>query len=220
MASNWYYAKNGEKYGPISSPALKQLASDGQLSPTDLVWREDMKEWKRASSVTGLFPPPPPLPAITPPLPPELPDLKHSSHNESSEKVSIEDNTNSFRVTWAEWNLGGKVIFASACVAVVSMLMKWVDVGFASANGITQGTFLFLGFFVYPVLKLLKQKPIQMSYGIGNAAMGMLCTMYYMSQRTISLGERSASVYGAGAVIFFLCCAALAFGVYKHQQAK
>lgn len=68
MSKNWHYAKNGQKHGPISATELKQLAASGGLSPGDLVWREDMKEWRKASSVKGLFPekvsatrtPPPP----------------------------------------------------------------------------------------------------------------------------------------------------------------
>ncbi|HQZ68013.1 MAG TPA: DUF4339 domain-containing protein [Planctomycetaceae bacterium] len=221
MANNWYYAKSGEKHGPISSSELKQLASDGRLSTDDLVWREDMKDWKKASSVTGLFAAAPPsVPISAPPVPPKLPDLTRSSPDDSSDKVSLEDNISPFRFTWAEWNLGGKIIFVSACVAVISMLMKWVDVGITSANGFTQGTFIFLGFFIYPVWKLLKQKPIRLYGGVGSAAGGMLCTMVYMSERTVSFGGRSASLFGAGAVFFFLACGALAFGVYKYQQPQ
>ncbi|MEZ5941409.1 MAG: DUF4339 domain-containing protein, partial [Planctomycetaceae bacterium] len=70
MAANWHYAKGGEKHGPITSAQLKELAAKGQLSPDDLVWREDMKEWRKASTVKGLFPeqasttsPPPPPPS-------------------------------------------------------------------------------------------------------------------------------------------------------------
>lgn len=69
MAANWHYAKGGKKHGPITAAQLKELATTGQLSPDDLVWREDMKEWRKASTVKGLFseqssvspaPPPPP----------------------------------------------------------------------------------------------------------------------------------------------------------------
>ncbi|MEZ5945169.1 MAG: DUF4339 domain-containing protein [Planctomycetaceae bacterium] len=56
MAANWHYAKGGEKHGPITSAQLKEMAAEGQLSPDDLVWREDMKEWRKASTLKGLFP--------------------------------------------------------------------------------------------------------------------------------------------------------------------
>lgn len=80
MATNWHYAKGGEKHGPITAAQLKELASTGQLHPDDLVWREDMKEWRKASTVKGLFSehasassPPPPPPPIKPNSTGELP---------------------------------------------------------------------------------------------------------------------------------------------------
>lgn len=52
---SWYYAKNNTKHGPVSNAQLKSLAADGQLQPTDLVWKEGMEEWKPAGRVAGLF---------------------------------------------------------------------------------------------------------------------------------------------------------------------
>ena len=70
MSKNWHYATNGEKHGPVSAAQLKELATTGQLSPDDLVWREDMKEWRKASTVKGLFPEQPRSAAKSPPPPP------------------------------------------------------------------------------------------------------------------------------------------------------
>lgn len=70
MAHKWHYAKGGEKHGPISAAQLKELAKTGQLAPDDLVWREDMKEWKKAGTVKGLFPEQARTAAKSPPPPP------------------------------------------------------------------------------------------------------------------------------------------------------
>ena len=69
--SQWYYSRNGEKFGPLSSEQLKQLAASGQLFPTDLIWKEGMKEWQPAVKVKGLFP----EPSETPPPPPPIAKL-------------------------------------------------------------------------------------------------------------------------------------------------
>lgn len=70
MSQGWYYAKGGQKQGPITSEQLRALAKSGALEATDLVWTEGMKDWKKASSVKGLIPlsqsVPPPLQATTP----------------------------------------------------------------------------------------------------------------------------------------------------------
>lgn len=70
MAQRWYYARGGQKIGPVTSQELRYLAASGSLQPADLVWTEGMAEWKEAQSVVGLFPDarsegrpePPPLP--------------------------------------------------------------------------------------------------------------------------------------------------------------
>ena len=43
----WYYAQQGEQFGPISAVQIKQLADAGMLKPDDLVWQEGMKRWIR-----------------------------------------------------------------------------------------------------------------------------------------------------------------------------
>jgi uncharacterized protein (TIGR03067 family) len=70
MANQWYYSKNGDKCGPVSSSELKALARAGKLLPTDLVWKEGISSWKPAGKVKGLFPAAPmaiPLFAAAPP---------------------------------------------------------------------------------------------------------------------------------------------------------
>lgn len=73
MASEWYYTINGQQGpGPISASELKQLATSGQLKPTDLVWQDGMPDWVEASTIKGLIsgsrsvPAPVPAPAPAP----------------------------------------------------------------------------------------------------------------------------------------------------------
>lgn len=68
MAQEWYYTKDGERQGPVTSKQLKHLANVGELRPTDLVWTEGKDDWKPASIVKGLFPTKPDLPK-PPPVP-------------------------------------------------------------------------------------------------------------------------------------------------------
>jgi hypothetical protein len=64
MPADWYCEVQGQRYGPITSGQLKQLATEGKLKPTHPVWREGMKQKVPASSVKGLFDS---APAATPP---------------------------------------------------------------------------------------------------------------------------------------------------------
>lgn len=58
MADNqeWYYSKGEQKLGPVSPSELKQLANTGALNTTDLIWKSEWTDWRKAESLKGLFP--------------------------------------------------------------------------------------------------------------------------------------------------------------------
>lgn len=58
MAEMWYYTSEGVQQDPVSIRELKQLVGEGTLKPTDMVWKEGMPRWIRASSLKELFPDP------------------------------------------------------------------------------------------------------------------------------------------------------------------
>lgn len=49
-AANWFYSRQGQKYGPFTVEGLKRYAQSGELQPTDLVWCSGMAEWVPAQS--------------------------------------------------------------------------------------------------------------------------------------------------------------------------
>jgi len=63
----WYYTLDRKPVGPVTFEQLTELARSGAVRPEGLVWQEGMAQWTPATSVAGLFPTPPPLPAITAP---------------------------------------------------------------------------------------------------------------------------------------------------------
>jgi hypothetical protein len=68
MGSNYYYTRNNQTLGPVSSKDLRQLASLGYLKPTDMVMKEGYK-WKPAGEIPGLFGSAPPAPGAAPAAP-------------------------------------------------------------------------------------------------------------------------------------------------------
>jgi hypothetical protein len=63
--AEWFYTTNKQQMGPVSLAELRQLAEQGLLKPTDLVWSEGMKDWARAGA-RGLFHDSPDLPESQP----------------------------------------------------------------------------------------------------------------------------------------------------------
>jgi len=50
----WYLARDGQQYGPLSDPELAKFVELGHLQPNDLLWREGFSDWRPALTV---FPP-------------------------------------------------------------------------------------------------------------------------------------------------------------------
>ena len=55
--AQWYLARDGQQFGPISEAEMSKLVELGHLQPNDLLWREGFPDWRPALVV---FPPPGP----------------------------------------------------------------------------------------------------------------------------------------------------------------
>lgn len=104
MEKLWHYAKGGEKHGPITAIQLKELATTGQISPDDLVWREDMQDWRQARSVKGLFP--------EKTTPPKQPPPTTASHATGGDDISI-------------WEKPAIVALLVVCFFPVGLYLLW-----------------------------------------------------------------------------------------------
>src|SRR4051794_34810400 len=62
MSDLWYYSHDQQKTGPYSARRMKELAADGSILPTDVVWKEGVENGVAASKVKHLFAPAAPRP--------------------------------------------------------------------------------------------------------------------------------------------------------------
>lgn len=67
--ANWYYARGGNRFGPMPISQLKALAESGHVQPSDLLWSDGMPGWTRADLTPAILPK---LPTPVPPQPPAL----------------------------------------------------------------------------------------------------------------------------------------------------
>jgi uncharacterized protein DUF4339 len=62
----WYLARDGQQYGPLSELELARFIELGHLQPTDLLWREGFPDWRPAMIVFPRNTPAAPRPAPAP----------------------------------------------------------------------------------------------------------------------------------------------------------
>jgi uncharacterized protein DUF4339 len=61
--TQWYLARDGQQYGPLSDIELAKFVELGHLQPTDLLWREGFPDWRPAMVVFPQRKPPAPRPS-------------------------------------------------------------------------------------------------------------------------------------------------------------
>jgi hypothetical protein len=48
---NWFYAKEGQQFGPVEFSEIERLRSEGQLTDDTLVWQQGMANWVKLSEL-------------------------------------------------------------------------------------------------------------------------------------------------------------------------
>ena len=129
MADQWYYEKNRKLHGPISDARLRNMVSDGELDPGDLVWRDGMEDWQPLASLVDAGrrrPSPPPLPPpvagdpLSPPRQRDLFTTKSEAARPRQERiVRASYHTSHSRIAWV-----CVVVLAIAVCVVWGMLIR------------------------------------------------------------------------------------------------
>lgn len=119
--------------------------------------------------------------------------------------------------TFDNWNIGGKLIFISTVVAVLSLFMKWVDIGFISASGFQQQGYLFLIFYLYPVIQLFRNKPINKLVGIILSVLALVAGIGYILSKSGDFFDQTINVASTGLYVYIISAILLIVGVFKYE---
>lgn len=49
--TQWFYARNGQSFGPIATDSLRKLFDSGELNSTTLLWKDGLAEWTMAKDL-------------------------------------------------------------------------------------------------------------------------------------------------------------------------
>jgi|GEM_PF-1542686 len=139
-----------------------------------------------------------------------------SSRSTAAKQTTAHDNIMN-QVTSGKISAGAIIILATGALAVLSMFMKWVDIGFTYQTGLQQGTFLFLLFWVYPVVAVLTKKPIILVWGTICAVLSVAATIFYISSKAIVLFGETLLVAGTGSWLFLFLSILLFIGILTYR---
>jgi hypothetical protein len=61
----WYYSQNGTQLGPVSQAELQAKIASGEVSASEMVWKDGMSDWTPASRLPEFAISPPPVSGVT-----------------------------------------------------------------------------------------------------------------------------------------------------------
>lgn len=121
------------------------------------------------------------------------------------------------KFNFSRWDLGGKLIFISTCLAFVSFFFKWVEFAFLSENGFAQGAVFFILVFIYPLLMVLQEKPLNKVAGYICGVVGVLLGVFYIFSKSANFFGESINAASTGPYVFIISSLILTYGVKKRS---
>ena len=53
VQAEWFYAQNGQQFGPVAEADIRRMVSTGELEASDLIWSEGFEKWTPAGETAG-----------------------------------------------------------------------------------------------------------------------------------------------------------------------
>ncbi|MDP3120436.1 MAG: hypothetical protein Q8N01_08480 [Sulfuricurvum sp.] len=122
--------------------------------------------------------------------------------------------------SWSNLNIGGKIIVISTTIAIISIFMPWIDTTLSTSSGWQQLAFVLLGFYVYPVLQTLNNKPLSLLWGSASSIAAAVSAVAFMEWKTIPFEGVDLCFAGQGTYLFFAASVFLFAGVLKYKPTE
>ncbi len=121
------------------------------------------------------------------------------------------------KIAFNEWSIGGKMIFIATIAAILSLFMKWVDIGIMSFSGFQQQGYLILILYIYPVYKLLKGESMSKGIGLGCGITAIIIGIVFLFSKTVDMFGESINFATTGLYINIVASILLTVGIAKYE---
>ncbi|KGR78760.1 hypothetical protein [Ureibacillus manganicus] len=120
----------------------------------------------------------------------------------------------------ANWSLSKKVIIGSFLLAIISLFLKWVDLGIVSVDGFQQQGWLFLLIFIYPLISTYQGKPVNKIGGYVLSLIGILGVILFIMSKTETFFGVTVNAASTGMYVMLISFVGLAAGVFFSSKGR
>lgn len=96
--------------------------------------------------------------------------------------------------------------------------MKWVDMGILSATGFQQQGYLSLILYIYAVVKLYQNKPINRVLGIISSLLAIVARIAFALSKSDDFFGESINAATTGLYVFIITAILLTVKIFKYEK--
>lgn len=121
------------------------------------------------------------------------------------------------QIKFNEWNFGGKLIFISTILAILSLFMTWADAGIIRVSGFQQDGYLLLVFYIYPVYRLLKGAEVNKIGGTVSGILAIIFSIAFRNSKNVDFFGETVNAAGTGLYVFIVASILLTIGLIRYE---
>ena len=120
-------------------------------------------------------------------------------------------------MNWAQMNKGARIFSVALGIAILTMLMSWVDVGIATRNGLEQQGFIFLLPWIYPALKIFKNEEQKKGLSVILLFISLAGVIWYIMSKNVEMFGTTKNVSATGSHLFAVSCLVALSGITQYK---
>lgn len=120
-------------------------------------------------------------------------------------------------MNWAQMNKGARIFTVALGIAILTMLMSWVDVGLATRNGLEQQGFIFLLPWIYPALKIFKNEEQKKGLSVILLLISLAGVIWYIMGKNVEMFGTTKNVSATGSHLFAVSCLVALSGITQYK---
>jgi len=117
---------------------------------------------------------------------------------------------------FSKWSIGGKLIFISTLIAILSLLLPWIGGDAEAEMGFLQGASVFLALYIYPFFILAQDKRMNRAIGVLSSILAIVLPMTFLYYMSRELRQPMSDIISYGLIIFILAGILLIIGVLRY----
>lgn len=121
-------------------------------------------------------------------------------------------------LSFKELNIGEKILLIGAIVAITSLFLPWIDIGFVTADGFQQQGYIMIVFLIYPCIQALRQMKANKILSIVLTVIPIILMLVMFKSKSTNLLGTSINVAASGMYLMIVALIMILVGSVLNKR--